>query len=322
MSKPAGTIKQLTDGMVYTVVRVVIALVGIFPYASLHWFNECLAWFFTYLIPIRRGVLLDNLSHAFPEKSRKEQLHLIKKMWTHLLSMGVEFFIGRRIINETNWRQFISIQNAAETVRKFFSNRPLIMVTGHFGNFELGGFFLGLLGYPTYSIARSLDNPYLNRYVARVRESTGQFLIEKNGGSEEIMSRIESGEIVSFLADQSAGHKGCWVEFFQRSASAYKAIALLSLQYNAPILVCSCPRLKEGKMVFSMNEEDYYDPLDPNEGEKSLFEITQWFTEVLEKAIRKSPEQYWWLHRRWKTYDRVVPVEKIRAKRKVFHNNL
>jgi KDO2-lipid IV(A) lauroyltransferase len=186
--------------------------------------------------------------------------------------------------------------------------RPVIIVTGHFGNFELGGYALGVLGFPTFTVARNLDNAYLDRYLARFRGATGQFLIPKNGGYDQILAVLSQGGTLAFLADQHAGDKGCWVEFFSRPASVHKAIALLALEHQAPLAVCYARRLDE-PMRFEMVTCGLADPRQaPELG--TVRDLTQWYTHKLEEAIRTVPEQYWWVHRRWK-----APQKRQRAKK-------
>ena len=107
----------------------------------------------------------------------------------------------------------------------------------------MGGYVLGILGFPTYTVARTLDNPYLDRFVNRFRAGTGQHIIPKNGGYQQILDVLAGGGTMTFLADQYAGPKGCWVEFFGRPASAHKAIALLALDNDARVSVCAARRL-------------------------------------------------------------------------------
>jgi KDO2-lipid IV(A) lauroyltransferase len=184
-------------------------------------------------------------------------------------------------------------------------NRPVILVTGHFGNFEIGGFSLGILTYPSNSVARTLDNPFLDQFIREFRESTGQFLISKNGGSPDILRVLNHNGLMAFLADQSAGQKGCKVDFFGKPASTFKAIALLSLQFNAPIVVCYSLRDTDEQgnflpMRFNMHITGVFDPINMPPELQNVKEITQWYTHKLEEGIRQYPEQYWWLHRRWK----------------------
>ncbi len=183
------------------------------------------------------------------------------------------------------------------------------MVTGHFGNFEVGGYALGILGFPTYSVARKLDNPYLDRYLARFRGATGQHLIPKNGGYDQILNVLAGGGTMAFLADQYGGEKGCWVEFFGRPASAYKAIALLALEHDAPLAVCYARRL-DGPMRFEMVTHGLADPRDTRGDVAAVHDLTQWYTRALEEGIRQAPDQYWWLHRRWKDMRKQRPTRR------------
>src|SRR6185436_19397024 len=121
--------------------------------------------------------------------------------------------------------------------------RPIVMVSGHFGNFEMGGYVAGLLGFPSHTVARTLDNPYLDRFIRRFREANGQFILPKNGSAGQIDSVLKSGGLLVALGDQHAGPKGCWVEFFGKPASYHKAISLFPLINGAPLLLVCARRL-------------------------------------------------------------------------------
>jgi len=191
------------------------------------------------------------------------------------------------------------LKNHRELVRALLHDRPLLIVTGHLGNFEVGGYVLGVLGFPTYTVARTLDNPYLDRFVNRFRGRTGQRIIPKNGGFQQIVEVMSRGGTMTFLADQYAGIKGCWVEFFGRPASAHKAIALLALENNARMSACAARRL-DRPMRFELYDYAEIDPCAVGSTVGTVRELTQWYTSRLEELIRQTPEQYWWLHRRWK----------------------
>ncbi|MDD3585744.1 MAG: lipid A biosynthesis acyltransferase, partial [Thermoguttaceae bacterium] len=109
----------------------------------------------------------------------------------------------------------------------------------------------------------------------------------------------------AFLADQSAGPKGCWIRFFGRRASAYKAMALLSIEYDAPIIVCCATRRNNTPLMFNMQTLAMLDPRNRPDELSSIAQITQWFSSELEKNIRQYPDQYWWIHNRWKTYGKT-----------------
>lgn len=298
-------IRHIVDYSVYLVVRVVICIVQSLSAETCRAGADFLAFIFTNVIRVRHRLLAVNLSHAFPDMTYSERRELIHRIWNHLFLLAAEVAIAPRLINELNWYRHVRLIDYENTFRCMYADRPTIIVTGHFGNFELGGYILGLLGYPTFSVARTLDNPWLNRFIQDFRESTGQFLISKNDGYDEILEVLKDKGTIAFLADQSAGPKGCWIRFFGRRASAYKAMALLSIEYDAPILVCCATRRDDTPLMFDMRTLGMFDPRNRPDDLHSIAQITQWFSSELERCIRQFPEQYWWIHNRWKTYGKT-----------------
>ena len=297
--------KSILDYLVYLVVRVMVCIAQALPLEIGVNISRLFAFLFTHIIPIRRRLIHENLTIAFPESTREQRKELIARMWEHLFLMVVEVAHISRRIHPTNWRKYITLVSTDKIGKILHNDRPLVMVTGHFGNFEAGGFLLGILGYPSHSVARTLDNLYLNDFIKTFREAAGQFLIPKNDGYDQILDVLNKRDVMVFLADQSAGPKGCMVDFFGKKASTFKAIALLSLKYDAPVVVCYATR-RDRPMHFNMTVADVLDPRDYPEG-ITVKEITQWYTHVLEEGIRQHPEQYWWIHRRWKDSEKRKP---------------
>ena len=298
-------LKLISDYFVYLLVRVFICVIQSLRIETCRIIAVFMAVLANDVFGLRRKLVDKNLHESFPELSKAQRKNLTLKMWEHLFLLIAEVAHCPRVIRDSNWRKYIWLVNVNPLHDLLCKDRPLIVVTGHFGNFELGGYFLGLLGYPTFTVARTLDNPFLDKFVKQFREGTGQFIIPKNDGYDQILEVLDKRDVMAFLADQSAGRKGCWVDFFSREASAYKAIALLSLQYNAPIAVCYAIRRDGIPMQFDMKVVGIYDPLDPIPGIENVKQITQWYTSCLENGIREHPDQYWWLHDRWKTFGRL-----------------
>ena len=292
--------KHVIDYSVYLLVRILFCVVQSLSVRMGQLLARGMARLFTDVIPIRARLLEENLQTAFPNSTREERRSLVFKMWEHVLLMGMEIAWAPRRIRDLNWPEHVRLTRVLPLMSLLHQDRPIILVTGHFGNFELGGFLLGVLTYPTHSVARTLDNPYLDRFIRRFRESTGQFLISKNGGAGEIINVLENHGVVAFLADQSAGPKGCKVDFFGKPASTFKAIALLSLQYKAPLVVCYSLRRNNEPLQFDMHVTGILDPLLLPPEIQNVKDVTQWYTKKLEEGIRENPEQYWWIHRRWK----------------------
>ncbi|MFZ1933053.1 MAG: lysophospholipid acyltransferase family protein [Thermoguttaceae bacterium] len=291
--------RQIVDYLVYVAVRILICLVQAMPVETGQRLARLLARLFCDVLHVRSGVVDDNLAHAFPQMSAAERTDLARRMWEHLFVLVLEVAHTPRKIHETNWRDHVVLRNEAELVRDLIEDRPLLIIASHLGNFEVGGYVLGILGFPTYTVARTLDNLYLDRFVNDFRGRTGQHMIPKNGGFDQITRVLAGGGTMTFLADQYAGPKGCWVEFFGRPASAHKAIALLALDNNARMSVSTAQRLGR-PMHFELWNYATVDPQEIANSVGTVRELTQWYTTRLEELIRRAPGQYWWLHRRWK----------------------
>lgn len=292
------------DYLVYLIVRVFICAAQSISLDVSQRFAETLSVLFCDILRVRGKLVDTNLSHAFPELSKKERKEIARQMWTHLFLMVAEVAHGPRQMHGLNWWRNVRIENGSKMFAALQADRPMILITAHFGNFEMGGYILGLLGYPTFSVARKLDNPYLNDFISSFRGQTGQYIIDKNEGYEDILTVLGQNGVMAFLADQSAGKKGAWVNFFNRPASAYKAMALLSMQYDAPIFICFATRTDDRPMHFTMRMVDSLDPRELPPDISTVQQITQWHASRLEEQIRLAPNQYWWLHNRWKTYGR------------------
>ena len=290
---------RLQHWLVYLVLRITICVVQSLPIDSCGQLAQFLAWVCYDCLKIRRSTVDENLRHAFPQDSAKIREQIAREMWQHIVLMVCELAHMPRKIHDTNWRDHVSMSPADIRcfVKYLLDERPAVVVSGHFGNFEVGGIIAGLLGFPTFTVARPLDNPYLQNFITRFREGTGQFMLDKRGTAIQIDRVLHAGETLVLLGDQAAGPKGCWVNFFGRPASCHKAVALFSLVNRAPMLLAYSKRNRQ-PLQFEVGISALFDPLtDEIAGVKQL---TQWYSDQLETMIRTDPSQYWWLHRRWK----------------------
>lgn len=283
----------------YLVVRTIVCVLQSWRPETCAQFARFMAHVFGDFFQVRADTIDENLQKAFPDWTPGKRLRTRRRMWEHLFLFIAEIAQAPRKIHISNYRDFIHFERRDQFARYMFDERGVIFVTAHFGVFEMLGYNSGLTGFPTYSIARTLDNPLLEAFVARFRGATGQYLIPKDGASEQLQKVIDEGGILGILADQYAGSKGCWVEFFGHPASTHKAVALLSLQSGVPLFVCSCRRA-DAPMHFLQQARGVFDPRTAPPEMQTVPAVTQWFTREIEQIIRETPEQYWWLHRRWK----------------------
>jgi len=252
---------------------------------------------------------LANLRRSFPELPDRTREVLARRSMQELFMFFVEMFFTTRLIRIDSWARYIVLENFQKPFELMVKREGgLIMLTGHYGNFEILGYLLATLGFPTSSVARPLDNPYLSDFVFGVRERKGQRIIAKKGATDDVVDVIEGGGAVAFVADQNAGSKGMFVDFFGRKASTYKSIGLLAMQYNVPVVVGYARRLND-QFKFVVGVQDTIFPDDWQTQDDPLRYITQRYTKALEDAIRADPGQYWWVHRRWKTRPKGEPPE-------------
>jgi len=297
MSKPRS---PLADYSIYLMVRVFVCIIQALSLHAARGLARGLAWLAYRVDKRHREVAKDNLRHAFPGKYSEVELdELVRSVYRHFCTMLIEIIHLPRCFHTNNWRRYFSLGNGKEMMDCLLSGRPLTIVTGHFGNWEMAGYALGLLGFTTYAVARPLDNPYLDRYLCSFREKTGQKILAKKGDFEQMQALLDSGGIIATLADQDAGQRGLFVDFFGRPASTHKAIALLALEHRVPLVVVGTPKIAE-PLFYQVQVGDIINPEEYEGNPDAVRAITQRFTSAFERLVRQAPGQYFWLHRRWK----------------------
>lgn len=299
------------DWWAYVALRCVICWVQATSLESCDRWCKILAKILADWTTLRREITDDNLERVYGPLTRPQKALLRRKMWHHLLLMVCEIAHAPRKIHRTNWRDFFFMPHK-EIVLRVMLERANVLVTGHFGNFEVAGYTVGMLGTPTTTIARPLDNPFIDRYMTEFRSMGGQHMLPKEGSATAVQDLLDAGGSLALLADQHAGGKGTWVEFFGHATSCHKGLALFVLSARAPMVVHYNRRL-DRPMRFEMAATGVVNPdlLDGDnvpEHLQSVVALTEWYNARLEEAIRLAPEQYWWLHRRW----REVPANQLR----------
>ena len=242
---------------------------------------------------------LDNLRASYPEKS-EEWIHKIgRRSFEQIVMLTIDVLFTPRLVKKYNWRNYSCYKNAERAKWLMKEGRGLIMVGAHYGNFEIVGYLMSLFGFNIYSIARPLDNKYINKYLYGVRKRMGQIIIDKKGAAELMPKITSTGATLGFIADQDAGRKGIFVDFFGRKASTYKSIGLIAITENIPIVVGYCRRI-DNHFFFEIGVNRIIFPKEWADKDNPLEWITAEYTKAIEDFIREDPSQYWWLHRRWK----------------------
>lgn len=307
------TRKQALDYTVYLFVRIFVCVIQGVSIEFGYSMARCLAYLAYAADRRHREVAVANLKQSFgDEYTEAQRRQIVLDVYVHFLRMIVEMAHIPRKLHYYDWRRMARLENAAPLVRSLMDDsRPTIVVTGHFGNWEMAGFLLAAIGVESHAIARDLDNPYLHDFVKRFRQWSGQTILSKTGDFDRIQKVLVDRGVLISVGDQSAGPRGHFVDFFGRPASTHKAIALLAMQHDAQIVVGYAYRDRPN-FHYTIRCERVLDPRDYENQPNGAFHMTQDFTAQLERAIRRAPEQYLWLHNRWK---HEPPAKSARADR-------
>ncbi len=248
-----------------------------------------------------RNMAIDHIGRSFPNLSRQQAQQIALRSMQHFCQLGIDVMFTTRTINVQRWHQFVHFQeNLRETIRITMENRGAIMLTGHYGNWEVLGYTMATLGLRSYSVARPIDNPHIDTWLLGVRQRKGQIILSKRGVTTTAQEVLENKGILGFIADQNAGPKGMFVPFFGRLASTYKSIGLLAIRHRVPVIV-GCARRRGDRFEFDIDIADIIRPEDWHHQADELRYITERYTMGIEKMVRRDPTQYLWIHRRWKT---------------------
>lgn len=300
------------DWLLYVAVRVLVVFLYLFDVET----NLRFACFLGRLLwkHYHRGRqrALDNLRASFPDQSEDWIWQTGRRSFEQIVMLTIDVLFTPRLVRKYNWREYSRYKNAEHAKWLMQERKGLLMVTGHYSNFEITGYLMGLFGFDLYSIARPLDNKYLNRFLYGVRERRGQKIIDKKGAAELMPQIVARGSTLGFIADQDAGRKGVFVDFFGRKASTYKSIGLVALTYNLPIVVGYSRRVGN-RFFFEMGVNRIIFPHEWADKDDPLKWITSEYTKAIEAFVREDPTQYWWLHRRWKTRPKEERVQAAEA---------
>lgn len=286
--------------------RAWVTVVGCFPIEANLRTARLLGRFWWWLTYRVRGLArhreraIEHLRFALQIEDAARLERIARASFEHLAQLYlVELWMTPRLVNEWTWSKYVELRDLGPALRRLLEQRGAIMLTGHFGNYELLGYVIARLGLPLTAVMRPLDNELVNEHLVRSRAAGGIRLLYKRGATAQAEQVLRDGGALCFIADQDAGRKGMFVEFFGRPASTYKSFGLLAMHFNTPIIVGQAVRTRAG-FHYRMEVERIIDPDEWREQADPLRWITQEFSSALERAIRRHPEQYLWIHRRWK----------------------
>jgi KDO2-lipid IV(A) lauroyltransferase len=306
----------MVDRLVYLAVRVYVMIAQMFPVNLNLRTARWLGWIWYRVMRRHRDRAKEHLRIAFGRGlSEREAERLARKSMQHMTMMAVEAVFTPRLVTEWTWPRYVALRELGPALEVLLEGRGAVLLTGHYGSWELLGFTLAALGFRVTAVMRPLDNPYLNAHLVGIRQRRGLDLLHKKGATQSADDILDDGGIVAFIADQNAGSKGLFVDFFGKRASTYKSIGLLAIRHEVPI-ICGYARRLGNNFEYEISVNRIIRPAEWRGREDELYWITQEYSRAIEDAVRECPEQYLWVHRRWKSRPPEEQPEAVRTRRR------
>lgn len=281
----------------YAGVRLILLGVRLFPLRLLVAVGSSLGWVAFRLLRLRRDVSVGNVSKALGVPAREAQriaLRCYRNLGRSLMEFAAFGNLSRDRVN-----QMVSFEGLENLDRALAGGRGAVLFTGHFGNWELLGAGLAAAGYPIHFLVGEQSNRLVDDTMNRLRRAQGIGIVSRRNALRKVLRLLNANQFVALLADQDARSSGVFVEFFGQPASTVKGPALFALKHNCPVIPGFIIRRADGTHLARIETALW--PRRDLSREEAIGDLTQRYTQVLERYARAFPDHYFWPHRRWKT---------------------
>jgi KDO2-lipid IV(A) lauroyltransferase len=286
----------------YAAVVTLRGALAVLPHGFVRAMGAGIGMMFYALDTKHRRVAITNLTQSFPTRTPSEVQAIARAMFRHFGRLLFEM-LKFSTLSPAAMMQRVEFEGEDRARLAYGQGRGVLFFTGHFGFWELHAIVHGLQLRPIGVLARALDNPHLNTLLEQVRGRTGNTVIYRQGAVRRVLKTLAAGEGVAMLIDQHMhSADAIWVDFFERPAATTSTLAVLALRTGAPVVPVFAMPVGRGR--YRMIYEHAVEP-PAGEGPEAVREFTQRCTDVLEMYVRRNPELWLWMHRRWR--DAPVP---------------
>jgi len=296
---PATRRPNLRHRMEYLAYRMAVGALRFAPERAALLFGEGLGWVLGVCFRVRWRTVNEHLRMAFPEKEAAWHRAVARASFRHLGRESVATFrLGRMDVGVV--RKRTEVVGFDAMLEASAEGKGLIVVTGHMGNWEIGGASIAAHGIPVDVVAQRQRNPLFDADLVANRTRLGMTVIERGEAPKKVLRSLREGRAVGIVGDQNVRHGGVFVEFFGRPAATARGAALFALRTGSPIFIGMAKRMPGFPQRYRVTFERLdFEP--GGEMDQDVLRLTEAHTRCLESRVREAPEQYFWQHRRWKT---------------------
>jgi Kdo2-lipid IVA lauroyltransferase/acyltransferase len=263
------------------------------PASALYGFAKGLGIIAFSWIRVRRRVTMENLRESYgEEKSEQELIQIARAAYINIATTFAEMLLFPKLHGKV--LDMVDLEEVRVVHEAISHGRGVMLISGHFGSWEMNGASMTTSGIPVVIVAKKQANPLVDTWITRYRKELNMSIISPGAPVKHLVRALRNGEVVGLISDQDAGRKGVFVPFFGRLASTTRGAAELALRYNTPLVACMTIRLSPGKYKTLVRNVEVL-------SDDTVESLTARYTKVMEDIIRLYPEQYFWMHRRWKT---------------------
>jgi len=253
---------------------------------------------FYHIIPIRKSIARANLKLAFPEKTDSEINEIVKGCYINVLTVIAEFFYLRSM-STPEMKKLLQFSNEELYLQKIKEGKGVIVISGHFGNWELTAFGTNVLtGIGINVVVKEQTNKRVNEGINRIRTAAGNKMIDMRNSLRAILTALKAGEVVAMLGDQSAPKENVKVDFFIKDVPTFEGTARIALKTRASVLFAVSVRNADGTYRLRFHEIDISKYEEPSE--ENVKALTQEHVNLLVEYIKARPDHWLWFHKRFK----------------------
>ncbi len=253
---------------------------------------------FYYILPIRKSIARANLKLAFPDKSEDEINRIVKGCYANVLTVIAEFFYMRSMTMQ-QMQNLLQVNNLGLYIDKINEGKGVIVISGHFGNWELTAFGTNVLtGIGINVVVKEQTNKRVDAGINRIRTAAGNKMIDMRNSLRQILTALKAGEVVAMLGDQSAPKENVKVEFFIKDVPTFEGTARIALKTRANVLFAVSVRNSDGTYSLKFHEIDISKYKETSE--ENVKALTQEHVNLLVGYIKSYPDHWLWFHKRFK----------------------